>query len=60
MVTGILNAGSNSDVYIRDNRKFNNISVRSGQYLYLAVHDCWNPGNHQILSRIKKLGFSES
>ena len=43
MVTGILNAGSNSDVYIRDNRKFNNISVRSGQYLYLAVHDCWIP-----------------
>ena len=43
MVTGILNAGSDSDVYITDDRKFNNISVRSGQYLYLAVHDCWIP-----------------
>ena len=43
MVTGILSAGSDSDVYIRDDRKFNNVSVRSGQYLYLSVHDCWIP-----------------
>ena len=43
MVTGILNARSDSDVYIRDDRKFNNTSVRSGQYLYLAVHDSWIP-----------------
>ncbi len=43
MVTGILSAGSDSDVYIRDDRKFSNVSVRSGQYLYLSVHDCWIP-----------------
>ena len=43
MVTGILSAGSGSDVYIRDDKHFNNVSVRSGQYLYLSVHDCWIP-----------------
>ena len=43
MVSGILSAGSGSDVYIRDDKHFNNVSVRSGQYLYLSVHDCWIP-----------------
>ena len=43
MVTGVLSAGSGSDVYIRDDKHFNNVSVRSGQYLYLSVHDCWIP-----------------
>ena len=43
MVTGILNAGTGSDVYIRDEKKFTNVSIRSGQYLYLSVRDCWIP-----------------
>ncbi len=43
MVTGILSTGSDSDVYIRDDRELNNVSIKSGQYLYLSVRDCWIP-----------------
>ena len=43
MITGTLNTNSGSDVYITDDRKLRQISVKSGQYLYLSVHDCWIP-----------------
>ena len=43
MITGTLNAKSGTEMYIADDRKLQNISVRSGQYLYLSVHDCWIP-----------------
>src|SRR5699024_11745605 len=43
MITGTLNAKSGTEMYITDDKKLQNISVRSGQYLYLSVHDCWIP-----------------
>lgn len=43
MITGILNTESGSNVYIRDEKKSNNVSIHSGQYLYLSVSDCWIP-----------------
>ena len=43
MITGTLNAKSGTEMYITDDRKLQNISVRSGQYLYLSVHGCWIP-----------------
>ena len=43
MITGVLKTGSGSDIYITGDNTPNNISVRSGQYLYLAVRDCWIP-----------------
>lgn len=43
MITGILSAGSDSDVYIRDDQKSSNVSLKSGQYLYLSVRGCWIP-----------------
>lgn len=43
MITGILNAESVSDVYIVSDKQTDNISVHSGQYLYLSVHGCWIP-----------------
>lgn len=43
MITGVLNADSNSDIYIVDEKRSKSVNVRSGQYLYLAVNDCWIP-----------------
>ena len=43
MITGVLNADSNSDIYIVDEKRSKSVNVRPGQYLYLAVNDCWIP-----------------
>ena len=40
MITGVLNTDSNR-IYITDEKKSQNVSVRSGQYLYLSISDCW-------------------
>ena len=38
MVTGVLNTDPKAGIYITDD-----INVRSGQYLYLSIRDCWIP-----------------
>lgn len=43
MITGVLKTGSGSDIYITGEGIPNIISVRSGQYLYLAVRGSWIP-----------------
>ncbi len=43
MITGRLSTDSSADVYITDDKRLQNISVRSGQYLYLSVRGCWIP-----------------
>ena len=43
MITGTLNASPRGGIYISDDHRPQNVSVKSGQYLYLAVHDRWIP-----------------
>ena len=43
MVTGVLNTNSNAGIYITDEKQSKSVNVRPGQYLYLAVNDCWVP-----------------
>lgn len=43
MVTGVLNTDPKAGIYITDDKKSRNINVRSGQYLYLSIRDCWIP-----------------
>ena len=43
MIKGVLNTDSKSGIYITDAERAENVNVRSGQCLYLAVHDCWVP-----------------
>lgn len=43
MITGTLQAKPGTGIYITDDKKDQNISVKSGQYLYLSVLDCWIP-----------------
>lgn len=43
MITGTLKEDSTTGAYITDDNKFQSISVRSGQYLYLSVNGCWIP-----------------
>lgn len=43
MITGVLNTDSNAGIYITDEKQSRSVNVRPGQYLYLAVNDCWIP-----------------
>lgn len=43
MITGTLQAIPGTGVYITDDKKAQHISIKSGQYLYLSVLDCWIP-----------------
>lgn len=43
MITGTLNAAPDTGIYITDDNKPQNISIRPGQVLYLSVRDCWIP-----------------
>ncbi len=43
MITGVLNTDSNAGIYITDEEKSKSVNIRSGQYLYLSVRDCWIP-----------------
>lgn len=43
MITGTLTANSGPEIYMTDDRKAERIRIRSGQYLYLSVHNCWIP-----------------
>lgn len=44
MITGVLNTDPfGKRVYITADDKDKNINIRSGQYLYLSIHDCWIP-----------------
>lgn len=41
--TEVLNTNSNAGIYITDEKQSKSVNVRPGQYLYLAVNDCWVP-----------------
>ena len=43
MITGVLNTNSNAGIYITDEKRSKSVNVKPGQYLYLAVNDCWIP-----------------
>ena len=43
MITGVLNTDSKTGIYITDENQSRSVNVRPGQYLYLAVNDCWIP-----------------
>ena len=43
MVTGTLRAAPDTGIYITDDNKPQNISIKPGQFLYLSVRDCWIP-----------------
>ncbi|MCC2255833.1 hypothetical protein LKD70_15680 [Ruminococcus sp. CLA-AA-H200] len=43
MITGVLNTGNDAGIYVKDEKRARNINLRSGQYLYLSVRDCWIP-----------------
>ena len=60
MVTGVLNTDPKAGIYITDDKKSRNINVRSGQYLYLSIRDCWIPVIVRYSPRSSGMGFSES
>ena len=43
MITGVLNTDSNAGICITDEKRSKSVNVKPGQYLYLAVNDCWIP-----------------
>ena len=59
MITGVLNTNSNAGIYITDEKRSKSVNVKPGQYLYLAVNDCWIPVVIRLFSAITRLGLSE-
>ena len=51
MITGVLNTDSKAGVYITDEKQSRSVNVRPGQYLYLAVNDCWISGISRYFPR---------
>lgn len=43
MMTGILNMDADSHLYLTDEESNMHVHIKSGQYLYLSVHECWVP-----------------
>lgn len=43
MITGTLKAAPDTGIYITDDNKPQNISIKPGQFLYLSVRGCWIP-----------------
>lgn len=43
MITGRINSGDNSELYILDDQRQKNVNLHSGQYLYLSVNESWIP-----------------
>ncbi len=43
MIKGVLNTNPKTGIYVTDEERSESVNIRSGQYLYLAVNDCWIP-----------------